>query len=689
MTPATLLRPRQELHADNFRVAVEELLREVEREAHQAFAPKVVRGTAQWAEEERILPRSSSSEGGPFRNARVPYMRGPMDALDDTRAQTVVNMKGAQVAGSTIGENWVGRTMQDDPAPMIVVWPTEKLMKRWSLKRLTPMIDDTPGLARLFARSGLRDAADSLGHKEFPNGSLDLLTARSSSDLRSISAQRIWFSEVDNIIGELAEDGDPFELARSRGETFWDYKEYLESTPTVAGASRIFDEMSKSSWNDWHMPCPHCDDSIVLLWRDGMENGDDAVSGEARFVWEKDAHGEVRPGTVNYVCPQCACLIPEWRKTWMLSEGIWTPRFPERVTIPGFHIPAFISPLISWTRIAQRFVRAQKSEARMRTFVNNICGLPYRERTNNVGAHFLLQRAEDYRAEVPAGVKVLSLGGDVQHESVHLTVWGFGAGEETWLLGWVIIEGSITRRRVHTELAGVLGRAWIDEAGKKRTISASCIDAKYLTGYVHRFCRDFIGPHGAKATPIQGKEGRWRPVIADPPVETRRRRRGTRSRVVGIDGIKDVLIERLQSTEPGPGYVHFPKHLLGKPIDPAFFSQLTAEELKTEYNKRRQPVRVWRKKATDLANEVWDTFVYAYAALVSLGPRVLQELAALAAQRKLDRAEEADVVSVSNGPTDPTPAAAVPPPLKPRAQPTVRRPEQPITKPRVIGRGVW
>lgn len=664
-----------------FRSAVEALLEDVDREAYSAFAPKIVLGTAGWSEEKRILPRSTSSEGGPFRNARVPYQRGIMDSLDNPRVQTTVNMKGAQVGGSVIGENWIGRTIDEDPCPMLSVWPTEKLMKRWSLTRLDPMLEDTPSLAKYFPRTGLRDSNDALTHKEFPGGSLDLLTARSSSDLRSISAKRIWFSEVDNIIAELIEDGDPFELARSRGETFWDYKEYLESTPTVAGSSRIMKEMESSSWNDWTMPCPHrkCSGAVVLKWRDGMENGDGDVSGEARFVWETDAHGGVIPGTVKYICDHCGEPIDEDAKPWMLSGGVWVPRYPDRTLVDGFHITAFMSPLIEWTRLARRFVRAKKNEAAMRTFVNNVCGLPYREKSSDVGAHFLLQRAETYRAEVPKGVKVITVGGDVQHNTVHLTMWGYGAGEETWLLDWMVIEGSITRRRVHTELAAFLSRQLIDETGRRRFVSAACIDAKYLTGYVHRFCRDYIGPHGAKAIAIQGKDGRHRAVIADPPVETRRRSRGPRSRIVGIDGIKDTLMERLRLTETGPGYVHFPTHIGTKPIDPAFFSQLTAEELKTEYNKRRQPVRVWRKKAKDLANEVWDTFVYAYAALASLGPTVLRELARLAMEQKIGAAEDAEVESVTSA----APARPIVQPTKPT------NPQEPLTRPRVISRGVW
>lgn len=646
----------------SFESSVQLLLADVQREAELAFAPRSPLSIARWAEEHRVLPTSSSSEGGRFRNDRIPYLRGIMDALSDPRIPTVVVMKGAQVAGTTIGENWVGWTMDESPAPMLSVWPTEKLLRRWSMTRLDPMIDETPRLARLFDRSGLRDSNDAIAHKEFPGGTLDLLTARSSSDLRSISAARIWFSEVDNIIAELTEDGDPIELARSRGETFWDYKEYFESTPTVAGASRIYDELSRSSWNDWYMPCPHCDHGQVLRWRDGMEDGDENTSGEMRFVWDRDSAGEVVPGTVSYVCEECACLISEWEKAAMLARGMWLPRHEGRLAA-GFHIPAFISPLISWTRIAQRFSRAVRSPAKMRTFVNNICGLPYAEKSSGVSSNFLQQRAEPYRAQVPKGVRVLVAGGDVQGDSVQLTVWGYGAAEESWAIDWRIIEGDPALEKTWRDVGEYLRSGFVDETGRPRYIAATCIDAKYQTGHVHRFARRFLGPAGAKVIPIQGKEGRGRPVIADPPKETRRRgSKNIRSRIVGIDPVKDMLYGRLQVKEPGPEFVHFPDGL-----DTAFYLQLTAEELKTEY-KNRRPVRVWRKKAKDLANEVLDTTVYAYAALVSLGPRLQQDLARLAPTENADGAK-APESSATTKPAAPAPRAR--------------------TRPRVVSRGVY
>ncbi len=598
------------------------------QEAQLFFSPRTMRGIAETADAVRILPSSTSSEGGPFRTSRVPYMRKIMDALQNPRVQTVVVMKGAQTAGTTIAENWILWTMLESPSPMLAIWPTEKLLQRWSLTRLDKMIESTPELKRLFNRSGLRDSNDSIAHKEGPGWTLDLLTARSSSDLRSISARRLWFSEVDNVIQEIASDGDPFELARSRGETFWDYKELFESTPTEAGHSRIWAELIRTTWNDWWQACPHCGLEQVFVWSDGMEDGDLNRSGSRRFVWERDKHGEVIPGSVTYAC-QNGCSIEEHHKVRMLAAGEWRPRHPERTSAEGFHIPAWISPFISWTRIAQRFMRATKVEARMRTFINNICGLPYTPSAGRVlQPHFLRSREEEYDAPCPSGVRVLVASCDVQADRIEVMIVGYGAGEEAWVIEWAQLDGEPALSQVWRDLGAFLRSTWTDASRKKRSVSAVCIDARYQSERVHRFAANWVGDNGARAIPIVGVDGRPRPVLATPPPSKRRRAQKRKpARQVGTDTVKDLLVERLAIKEPGPGYIHFPEGL-----DPAFYEQLTSEELRTEYRKKR-PVRVWRLKREGLANEALDLSVYAYAALTSLGSRVLADLSRLAREQ--------------------------------------------------------
>ena len=109
--------------------------------------------------------------------------------------------------------------------------------------------------------------------------------------------------------------------------------------------------------------------------------------------------------------------------------------------------------------------------------------------------------------------------------------------------------------------------------------------------------------------------------------------------VVHTDSAKDiVLLSRIRVKEPGPGFMHWPDSL-----DPVYFDQLTAEELKTVYVGNRgakRPVRKWVKKP-DRANEVLDLTCYNLAGLYELGLPVITRLGELAGKLSEFRAPAA------------------------------------------------
>ncbi|GHT96364.1 hypothetical protein FACS1894122_14660 [Alphaproteobacteria bacterium] len=62
-----------------------------------------------WADENRILSQTASSEPGKFRTDRTPYLKEIMDALSPSSPiEKVVFMKGSQIGGTEAGNNWIG-----------------------------------------------------------------------------------------------------------------------------------------------------------------------------------------------------------------------------------------------------------------------------------------------------------------------------------------------------------------------------------------------------------------------------------------------------------------------------------------------------------------------------------------------------------------------------------------------------
>jgi phage terminase large subunit GpA-like protein len=600
---------------------------EIANVAGQVFSERTKLTLSQWSDEHRRLPKANSAEPGPFRTSRLPYLKAIMDALTNPRVRKVVVCKGSQVGASTVGENWLGYSMHHDPAAMLALWPTEKLLRRWSLTRLDPLIEETPVIRALFDRTGMRDSGDSIAHKEVPGMTFDALTAKSTADMRSISAPRLIIEEVDEIDAEIGEQGDPIELMRRALRTFFDSKEYLVSTPVTEGRSRIWKELQDSTWFEWHWPCPHCGTMQVPRWRDGHRDSDDA-SGAYRFTWEKDASEYPIPGTVCYTCVDCSSAIEESWKVRMLEGGDWVARNPEHRTL-GFHIPALISPLISWDTIAEDFYKARKDKAKMQVVVNTHFGLPYRDKGESLSPHRIMRRAHPYEADVPDGVRLITVACDVQGAgdgAVHIAWLGWGAGLEAWVLRWEIIEMDDLVRQTWPGLfravGAVISKPMMDRQGKERYPAAGVIDGRFQSVEVRRWTNAYRLPNGRRMLAIAGVQGRSRPILESETQQKTRRRTSAKKplRSAAVDIVKDLMAARLQIEDPGPGYVHHPDT-----INPSWYDGLTAEETHSEY-RNGQWYRKWDKKAPDLMNEPWDLLVYNYISLHSLGPSVHKEL---------------------------------------------------------------
>ena len=105
----------------------------VRRRAGAMLRPPPQLTVSAWAEQHRVLGTRASSEPGPWRTARTPYLRDVMDALSAVHpARRVVFMKGAQVGATESGNCWLGYIMHHVPAPVLAVQPTVELAKRFS-----------------------------------------------------------------------------------------------------------------------------------------------------------------------------------------------------------------------------------------------------------------------------------------------------------------------------------------------------------------------------------------------------------------------------------------------------------------------------------------------------------------------------------------------------------------------------
>lgn len=124
---------------------------------------------SEWAEKHRVLSTRGSAEPGPWRNERTPYLREIMDCLSPASLfQIVVLMKGSQLGGTEVGNNWLGCIIEHSPGPVLVIQPTLELGKRYSQQRVDPLIEECPALRALVRSPRSRDSGNKILLKEFP-----------------------------------------------------------------------------------------------------------------------------------------------------------------------------------------------------------------------------------------------------------------------------------------------------------------------------------------------------------------------------------------------------------------------------------------------------------------------------------------------------------------------------------------
>ena len=138
-----------------------------------------------WADQNRRLSSEASAEPGQWRTSRAEYQRGIMEAISDASTETVVIMSSAQVGKTEVLNNACGYHIDQDPAPIMVVMPTERDAETWSKDRFSPMARDTPCLQGKIADPRSRDGNNKILHKRFPGGHLTIVGANAPSGLAS------------------------------------------------------------------------------------------------------------------------------------------------------------------------------------------------------------------------------------------------------------------------------------------------------------------------------------------------------------------------------------------------------------------------------------------------------------------------------------------------------------------------
>ncbi len=583
---------------------------EVYREAYfRGLQPDPDVWIDQWADEYMRIPRDTgAAEPGQYRTSRTPYAREPMRCLSPAHpCKRVITMVASQLMKTQIGLNWIGGLIHMAPSNILALLPSLGLAKRVS-SRISKTIKATPVLRERVASSRSRDSRNTMDTKEFEGGSLYVTTAGSAANLSELSARYVYGDEIDRWEVDIGEEGDPIELAETRGSTFGrNAKFYFSSSPTIKGASRIDDLFEGSDQRYFYVPCPSCGHMQTLEWE--------------RLHYSKDY------SVVHYECagPDCDVLIEEYHKGEMLAKGEWRAHAEGDGETVGFHLNALYSPLgwMDWRSLAKQFEKAKKAKAKgdlepMQVFYNTRLAKVWDSAQEQTKAEVLIARArlETYTlGSMPVGVLMLTGAVDVQANRLELMVMGFGVGMERWVVDHQIIWGDPADERTWAVLDEKLKARYRHPCGVGLAILATAVDSGgHHTDEVYQFCR---ARRWRNIFAIKGASKPGKPVIAQRPSmqdvtwKGQTERNGVELWFVGTDTAKDWIYNRYSFAD-GPGALHFANDLPDE-----FFDQCVVERKVARYIRGRKRIE-WVKGKAD-RNEALDLMVYCLAMAHYLG----------------------------------------------------------------------
>lgn len=566
-------------------------VKEYQREALQLLCPPEQLSVSEWAEEYRILDAKSAAMPGAWRNSVTPYLTGVMDEFNNYETEEIIFCKPTQIGGTEALQNMIGYIVMQDPAPTMIVYPTDTLAKSISENRLQPMLKATPEIKKKF------DENSSLLELQFEGMYLSLVGSNSPSGLASKPIRFLMMDEVDKYPGASNKEADPIKLARERTKTFHNRKIYITSTPTIKTGHIWQAKEGADIEKHFFVPCPHCGEYIEFAFSN------------IRFPKEDGMSYADRAELAAYVCQKCGGIITDNDKHNMLRLGEWrtvrhNTKYARKV---AFWINTLYSPFVRWSQIAKEFLSSKDDPEEFQNFVNSWLAEPWEDTKLKTNAELVMQRQTNIPAlTVPSWAKMITAGVDVQETSLYWTIRAWG----DFLTSQNIAHGQALS---FEEIDRVMNLEYYTEDGVPFLVRLCLVDSGDQTDMVYDFCV----LHSDWALPVKGSSHAQLSHYKLSKIN----REGSSANgmtLVLVDGgkYKDMIAGRLQKPN-GKG-----SWMVYEDCDEEYATQVTAEH-KVNVKKNGVVRQEWQVKHSHADNHYLDTEVYALAAADILGVRTL------------------------------------------------------------------
>lgn len=560
-------------------------------DALQLMLPPEQITVSEWAGKYRMLDSKSSAIPGPWNNDITPYLTGVMDEFNNYETSKIIFVKPTQVGGTEALQNMIGYIVMQDPAPTMIVYPTETLAKSISENRLQPMLRATPELARRF------DENSQLLELQFDGMYLTLAGSNSPSGLASKPIRFVLMDEVDKYPGTSGKEADPIKLATERTKTFHDKKIYITSTPTLKTGHIWKEKESADIEKHYFVPCPHCGEYIELKFSN------------IRFPDEEGMTYADRAEFATYICQECGCTITDADKNNMIRHGEWriVRHNTQYVRSVAFWINTLYSPFVRWADIVKEFLTTKDDPDLFQNFVNSWLAEPWEDTKLKTSAELVLERQTELpEYVVPSWAKILTGGVDVQETSLYWSIRAWG----DYLTSQNIAHGQVLS---FNDIDNIMNAEYLNENGEPMIVNLCLVDSGDQTDIVYDFC----ATHSDYALPVKGSSHAQLSNYKLSKINrTDSRAMGTTLVLVDSGAYKDMIAGRMQR-DNGRG-----SWMVYSGCDMEYAKQVTAEH-KVNVKHGNTVKKVWQLKTSHADNHYLDTEVYNAAAADILGVRQL------------------------------------------------------------------
>jgi len=252
-------------------------------------------------------------------------MREPVRAFSKVGIKRIIWVMGSQMGKTANMFNVIGHRLDDDPAPVLYIGPTQNNIRTVIEPKVMEMINSVPDLSDNLVR-GKKNTKT----KKIIGGiTLRMAWAGSATELAADSAALVVLDELDRMEASVKGEGDPLELAEARTGTYPDGKVGVASTPTIGNVEakrhpvtgfehwEVSQEIGSATWalwqegsrHEWAWPCPECLEYFIPKLK--------------HLSWPEKSNPIQAEREAVLICPECGSLIPNEKKFWMNSKGVF------------------------------------------------------------------------------------------------------------------------------------------------------------------------------------------------------------------------------------------------------------------------------------------------------------------------------------------------------------------------------